>query len=90
MDVESFKRWYDYSRARDDMLKATHTGYAPWHLVQADDKKRARLNCIAHFLSQIPYEDLPQEKVTLGKRNMKGKYDDEASLADYKYIPQKY
>jgi len=90
MDVESFKRWYDYSRARDDMLKATHTGYAPWHLVQADDKKRARLNCISHFLSQIRYKELPREKVILGKRNMKGKYDDEASTADFNFIPQKY
>ena len=90
MDVESFKRWYDYSQARDDMLKATHTGFAPWHLVQADDKKRARLNCISHFLSQIPYKELPREKVKLGKRNMKGKYDDEASTANFNYIPEKY
>ena len=90
MDVESFKRWYDYSRARDDMLKATHTGYAPWHLVQADDKKRARLNCISHFLSQIRYKELPREKVILGKRNMKGKYDDEASIADFNFIPETY
>jgi polyphosphate kinase 2 (PPK2 family) len=89
MDVESFKRWYDYSRARDDMFTATHTGYAPWHLVQADDKRRARLNCITHLLSQIPYKKLPREKVTLGKRNMRGKYDDDASVAEYSYIPQK-
>jgi polyphosphate kinase 2 len=90
MDVASFKHWYDYSRARDDMFKATHTGYAPWHLVQADDKRRARLNCIAHLLSQIPYKKLPRAKVTLGKRNMRGKYDDEASLAEYSYIPEQY
>ncbi len=90
MDVESFQRWYDYSRARDDMLKATHTGYAPWHLVQADDKKRARLNCISHFLSQVPYKKLPLEKVNLGKRNMKDKYDDEASVVDFNFIPEKY
>jgi hypothetical protein len=90
MDVESFKRWYDYSRARDGMLKATHTGYAPWHLVQADDKKRARLNCISHFLSQIPYKEVPVEKVKLGKRNMRGKYDDEASIADFNFIPETY
>ena len=90
MDVESFKRWYDYSRARDDMLAATHTDYAPWHVVRADDKKRARLNCISHFLSQIPYKKLPREKVTLGKRNMKGKYDDQSSFADFGHIPEKY
>lgn len=90
MDVESFRRWYDYSRARDDMFIATHTGFAPWHLVQADDKKRARLNCISHFLSQIPYKELPREKVVLGKRHMRDKYDDEASIAEYSYIPEKY
>ncbi len=90
MDAASFKRWYDYSRARDDMSKGTHTGFAPWHLVQADDKRRARLNCISHLLSQIPYKKLPVEKVTLGKRNMRGKYDDEASLAEYTYIPEQY
>ena len=89
-DVESFQRWYDYSRARDDMLKATHTGYSPWNLVQADDKKRARLNCISHFLSQIPYKELPCEKVKLGKRNMKDKCDDEASIADFSFIPEMY
>ena len=55
MDVESFKRWYDYSRARDDMLAATHSGWAPWNIVPADNKRRARLNCISHLLSQIPY-----------------------------------
>lgn len=90
MDVESFKRWYDYSRARDDMLAATHTEHAPWHLVQADDKKRARLNCISHFLSQIPYQVLPRDKITLGKRNMKGSYDDTAAIAEFGYIPEKY
>jgi len=90
MDVESFTRWYDYSRARDDMLAATSTGYAPWHVVRADDKKRARLNCISHFLSQIPYKTLPREKVVLGKRNMKDKYDDEASMANFNFISDKY
>ncbi len=90
MDVASFKRWYDYSRARDDMLAATHTDYAPWHVVQANDKKRARLNCISHFLSQIPYKDLPREKVKLGKRSLRGKYEDEASIEDFGFIPEKY
>ena len=90
MDVQSFKRWYDYSRARDDMLAATHTDFAPWHVVQADDKKRARLNCISHFLSQIPYKALPREKITLGKRSIRGKYDDAASIRDFVRIPEKY
>ena len=90
MDVESFKRWYDYSQARDDMLAATHTEPAPWHLVQADDKKRARLNCISHLLGQIPYQELPRDKVTLGKRNMKGSYDDKASIAEFGFIPERY
>ena len=90
MDVQSFKRWYDYSRARDDMLAATHTDYAPWHLVQADDKKRARLNCISHLLSQVPYKELPRDKVRLGKRHLKGEYDDAASIQDYSFIPDKF
>ena len=90
MDVESFKRWYDYSQARDDILASTHTEPAPWHLVQADDKKRARLNCISHLLGQIPYQELPQDKVTLGKRNMKGSYDDKASIAEFGFIPERY
>jgi len=88
MDVESFKRWYDYSRARDDMIAATSTDYAPWHIVRADSKKRARLNCIAHLLSQVPYKKLPREKVELGKRNMKGKYDDQASIDSFTAIPE--
>jgi polyphosphate kinase 2 (PPK2 family) len=90
MDVESFRRWYDYSRARDDMLAATSTDYAPWHIVQADSKKHARLNCISHLLSQIPYKKLPREKVELGKRNKRGKYDDQASIAAFSRIPEKY
>jgi polyphosphate kinase 2 len=90
MDVESFKRWYDYSRARDNMLAATHSDWAPWNIVPADIKRRARLNCISNLLSQIPYQELPREKVTLGKRDMKGKYDDQASIAQYNFIPEKY
>ena len=64
--------------------------YAPWDIVPADDKKRARLNCISHFLSLIPYEDLPKEKVKLGERNMKDKYDDRLSPEERHFIPQKY
>ena len=90
MDVESFKRWYDYSRARDDMIAATSTDYAPWHIVRVDSKKRTRLNCISHLLSQFPYEDLPRDKVMLGKRSTRGSYDDEASIANFNVIPEKY
>ena len=90
MDIESFTRWYDYSRARDDMLAATHTGWAPWYIVRADDKRRARLNCISHLLSLIPYTKLSREKVEFGKRNMKNKYDDQKSIAKFSFIPEKF
>ncbi len=90
MDVESYRRWYEYSRARDAMFAATDTEDAPWHIVRADDKKRARLNCISHLLSQIPYEEISRKRVDLGKRNMKGKYDDQASLEGRRIMPESY
>ena len=90
MDVESYRRWYDYSQARDDMLIATDTELSPWYIVPADDKKRARLNCISHFLSLIPYEDVTPEKVKLGDRNLENKYDDALSTKELHFIPQKY
>jgi polyphosphate kinase 2 len=90
MDTESFHRWYDYSRARDAMFKATDTDFSPWHIVPSDDKKRARLNCISHLLSQIPYKELPRPRVKLGKRELKDKYDDRASLEGRRLIPDKY
>jgi polyphosphate kinase 2 len=90
MDVASYNRWYDYSQARDDMLLATDSDYAPWYIVPADSKKRARLNCISHFLSLIPYEDLTTEEIELGERDMKGEYDDQLSSEDRHFIPQKY
>jgi polyphosphate kinase 2 len=90
MDVESWTRWYDYSRARDMMLEATDTDYAPWYIVRSDDKKRARLNCIAHFLSLIPYEKVKRKKVKLPKRSNEGKYDDQATLEGRKFVPEKY
>jgi polyphosphate kinase 2 len=65
MDLESFRRWYEYSRARDSMLEATDTKHAPWYIVRSDDKKRARLNCIAHLLSLVPYRKVPHKKVEL-------------------------
>jgi polyphosphate kinase 2 len=90
MDVASFQRWYDYSRARDDMLAATSTEWAPWYIVPADNKRRARLNCITHLLSMIPYKKLPREAVQLGKRNIKGRYDDQESISRFRFIPEKY
>src|SRR5213596_171060 len=68
MDLESHRRWYDFSRARDAMFAATDTDVAPWYVVNADDPRRARLNCISHLLSQVPYKELPREPVKLGKR----------------------
>ena len=70
MDLESYVRWDEYSRARDEMLSKTHTKLAPWYVVDSNDKRRARLNIIHHFLSQIPYKDLPQEKIKLSKRKI--------------------
>ena len=63
MDLKSYSRWYDYSRARDEMFKATDTPWAPWYVVHSDDKRRARLNIISHVLKHIPYKEAPREKV---------------------------
>ena len=90
MDVESWTRWYEYSRARDMMLEATDTKYAPWYIVRSDDKRRARLNCISHLLSLIPYKKVAREKVKLPKRSDKGKYDDQATLKGRKFVPERY
>ena len=90
MDLPSRSKWYDYSRARDLMLKATDTKHAPWYILRSDDKKRARLNCLAHILDLIPYKKVPREKVKLPKRSMKGAYDDEAPLKGRKFVPEKY
>lgn len=90
MDLESFRRWNEYSRARDRMLEATDSKHAPWHIVRSDDKKRARLNCISHLLSMIPYRRVPHEKVKLPKRSPKGPYDDDASMKGRHFVPEKY
>jgi len=90
MDLESFRRWYEYSRARDRMLKATDTKHSPWYIIRSDDKKSARLNCIRHLLSLIPYRKAPREKVKLPARKNKGSYDDQASLKGRHFIPEKY
>jgi len=90
MDLESFRRWYEYSRARDKMLEATDAKHAPWHLIRSDNKRKARLNCISHLLSLIPYKKAPREKIKLPKRSDKGSYDDQASLKGHHFIPEKY
>ena len=90
MDLPSRSRWYDYSRARDMMLEATDTDTAPWYIVRSDDKKRARLNAIAHLLEQIPYKEVPREKVKMPKRSMKDAYDDEATLKGRRFVPTHY
>jgi polyphosphate kinase len=88
MDLKSYSRWYDYSRARDAMFAATDTGFAPWFVVRSDDKKRARLNLIAHLLGRIPYEKAPREKVKLPKRQKPKGYKEPDY--PYKYVPEKY
>ncbi|SRR5258705_4758553 len=90
MDLPSRERWFDYSRARDAMLKATDTKTAPWYVVRSNDKRRARLNVIAHLLELIPHKKLKREKVELPKRSMKNAYDDQASLRGRRFVPEKY
>jgi len=90
MDLESFRRWYEYSRARDLMLKATDSKHAPWLIVRSNDKRKARLNCISHFLSLIPYKKTPRPKVKLPQRSNKGSYDDQATLKGKRFIPERY
>jgi polyphosphate kinase 2 (PPK2 family) len=90
MDLESWPRWYEYSRARDRMFEATDTRDAPWYIVRSDDKRRARLNCLAHILKLVPYEELPRKKVKLPKRWTKNRYDDQASLAERRFVAEKY
>ena len=90
MDLESFRRWYEYSSARDKMLEATDSKHAPWYIVRSDDKRKARLNCISHLLSMIPYGKVPQEKVELPKRKTKDSYDDQIPLKGRHLVPEKY
>jgi polyphosphate kinase len=88
MDVQAQARWYDYSRARDAMFEATDTPESPWYVVDSNDQRRARLNCISHLLSLIPYEEVPHEKVKLPKSQKKGKYVEPKH--PYNYVPEKY
>ena len=90
MDLPSRSKWFEYSRARDQMLKATDTKWAPWYVLRSDDKKRARLNCLAHILDLIPHKKVPRDEVKLPKRSMDGAYDDQASLGGRMFVPEKY
>jgi polyphosphate kinase len=89
-DLYSRSRWFEYSRARDIMLEATDTEFAPWYIVPSDDKRRARLNCISHLLGLIPYEKLTRKKVNLPQRSKRGAYDDRATLDGRRFVARKY
>jgi len=86
MDLKSYSRWYDYSRARDEMFLASDTAWAPWYVIRSDDKRRARLNALSHILSKIPYEELPREKVKLPKRQGIGDY--KRPNYSFRFIPE--
>jgi polyphosphate kinase 2 (PPK2 family) len=88
MDLKSYSRWYDYSRARDAMFEATDKPETPWFVVDANDKRRARLNLISHLLSQVPYEEMPREPVKFPKHQEQGDYVEPDY--DYRYIPEVY
>lgn len=88
MDIKSYSRWFDYSKARDDMIMATDTSWAPWFIVDSNDKKRARLNIISHILSEIPYEKIPHKEVKLPPRQKKGTYKE--PNYPYRLVPEKY
>jgi len=90
MDIESYKRWYDFSRARDMMLKATNSRHAPWHIIRSDDKRRARLNCIAHLLKAIPSRRISHDRVKLPKRSDKSRYNDQALPRGVKFVAERY
>lgn len=90
MDTESYRRWYDYSRARDLMFKATNSKHAPWHVIRSDDKRRARLNAIAHLLKLIPHKRMQKNKIKLPKRSGKGRYDDQAGLRGMAFVAERY
>jgi hypothetical protein len=88
MDLESMRRWYDYSRAKDALFAATDTAFAPWYVVRADVKRRARLNCIADLLSKIPYQKLPAPKIKLPRRQKSEGY--EPPGVAYNWVPEEY
>ena len=89
-DLCSRSRWFEYSRARDIMLEATDTEFAPWFIVPSDDKERAHLNCIAHLLGLIPYKKLPRKNVQLPERSTRDAYDDRATLEGRWFVKPRY
>ncbi len=89
MDLESRQRWEDYSRAKDEMFAYTDIKQAPWYVVEADVKKRARLNCIQHLLEQIPYDDLTPEPIELAPRAQRKGYV-RPPITDQTFVPEKY
>jgi len=89
-DLCSRSKWFEYSRARDIMFDATDTEFAPWYIVPSDDKRRARLNCISHLLSLIPYKEVRRKKVKLPARSMKGAYDDRATIESRRFVAARY
>ncbi len=90
MDLPSLERWYDYSKARDRMLKETDTRLAPWYILRSDDKRTARLNAIAHILSLVPYKKLKHTKVELPDRSKKGEYNDQATIKRRRFVKGRY
>jgi polyphosphate kinase 2 len=90
MDLPGRERWYEYSRARDQMLDATDTEASPWHIVRSDDKKRARLNCIADILSRIPYKKVARHKEKIPHRSDKHAYDDQATMVNRRWVTEQY
>ena len=90
MDLESYRYWYEYSKARDMMLEATDSKHAPWTIIRSDDKRRARLNCISHILSAIPHKTIHNPKVKLPRRQDKNRYDDQRSLKGRRFVEERY
>ena len=86
MDLKSYNRWFDYSRARDDMFRVSDSAHAPWVVVPSDDKKKARINTITHFLSKVPYEEIPKDKIELPARQKPGSYEEPDY--PYQYVPE--
>jgi polyphosphate kinase 2 len=88
MDLKSYSRWYEYSRARDEMFVATDTEWAPWYVAHSDDKRRMRLNVISHILASVPYEKLPRSKVQFPERQKRGKYSE--PVYPYRFVPERF
>ena len=90
IDMEALRCWYDYSRARDAMLEASDTDYAPWYILRSDDKRRARLNCIHHLLTLIPYQHVAEAEVGLPGRDQSDSYDDLKALEGRRFVTETY